>query len=70
MPETFQEPLLLNARQVCERIGFSRVTMWRWVKRGAFPAPVYPAPKLPRWRARDIEFWLSKLPKIGPKATA
>ena len=70
MPATFQAPLLLDARQVCERIGFSRVTMWRWVRRGAFPAPVYPAPRLPRWRASDIESWLLKLPKYEAKTAA
>ena len=52
---------LLTADAVAERIGFSRMTLHRWVKRGLFPAPIYCAPRVPRWRADEIESWIERL---------
>ena len=46
---------LLTAAEVAELFSISRVHVWRRVKAGHLPAPIYPAPKAPRWRADEIE---------------
>ena len=60
MPKT-PELQLLSTDAVTERTGFSRMTIYRWVKRGLFPKPLYPAPRVPRWRSDEIEDWLERL---------
>lgn len=46
---------LLTATEVAELFSISRVHVWRRVKAGHLPAPIYPAPKAPRWRSDEIE---------------
>lgn len=50
--------MYLNDKQVAERFGISRVTVWRWRKTdAAFPAPITLSPGCVRWRLVDIEVW-------------
>tara|TARA_B100000678_G_scaffold249106_1_gene223289 strand:+ start:1469 stop:1645 length:177 start_codon:yes stop_codon:yes gene_type:complete len=50
--------MFLSDKQVAERYGVSRVTIWRWVKTDpAFPSPVSLSPGCSRWKAADIETW-------------
>ena len=56
-----QKLQLLSADAVAERTGFSRMTLHRWVKRGLFPAPIYCAPRVPRWRSDEIDAWIERL---------
>ncbi|TQE90693.1 MAG: AlpA family phage regulatory protein [Spiribacter salinus] len=42
---------------LARRYGIHRVTVWKWVKEGRFPAPVRLAPSTTRWRASDVEAW-------------
>ena len=50
--------MYLTDKQVAERYGVSRVTIWRWVKVDpAFPRPVSLSPGSSRWKAADIEAW-------------
>lgn len=30
---------ILRNKHVCERLGISPATLWRWIKAGKFPAP-------------------------------
>ena len=46
---------LLTATEVAELFSISRVHVWRRVKAGHLPAPIYPAPEAPRWRSDEIE---------------
>lgn len=32
-------------------------TIWRWVKRGEFPAPVSLGPQTTAWRVEDLDAW-------------
>lgn len=32
-------------------------TIWRWVKRGEFPAPVSLGPQTTAWRVEDLDRW-------------
>lgn len=49
----------LNDRQLAERFGVARASVWRWVKSAdiAFPKPVSLSPGCTRWKLSDIEAW-------------
>ena len=49
--------MYLTDRQVAERLSISRTSVWRWVKRGAFPAPIQFSPGATRWKLADVEQW-------------
>jgi predicted DNA-binding transcriptional regulator AlpA len=40
---------LLTARESAQAVGLSTPAFWKGVKDQRFPAPVYPAPRAPRW---------------------
>jgi predicted DNA-binding transcriptional regulator AlpA len=42
---------------VCQRYGISRVTAWKWRRKGFMPAPVELAPHVVRWRLADLLEW-------------
>ena len=46
---------LLTAIEVATLLRISRVHVWRRVKAGNLPAPIYLAPRAPRWRADEID---------------
>ena len=48
-------PKLLTVAELAELFNISRVHVWRRVKAGHLPTPIYPAPRSPRWRADEIE---------------
>lgn len=50
--------MYMTDKQVAERFGISRVTVWRWRKTDpAFPAPITLSPGCVRWKLADIEMW-------------
>jgi len=53
------------AQLVPDVIPVSRSTIWRWVRRKAFPRPVKLAPRVTAWRWSDVEAWLSKQAATG-----
>jgi Predicted transcriptional regulator len=46
------------ARDVCERLGFSRQTLRRMVRAKRFPQPVEVSRMRYAWRIRDVEAWI------------
>ena len=50
---------LLRMAQVCELVGVSRATIYRWIASGSFPVPLKIGPAAVRWRLDDIEKWVS-----------
>jgi len=38
---------------------FSASTLWRKVRRGAFPAPIKVSPNVTAWRVRNVRAWLA-----------
>ena len=42
---------LFTVTTIAERLSVHPKTIWRWVREGRFPQPIYIAPRLPRWRA-------------------
>lgn len=51
------QTVFLTVRQVADRLGVSTDSIWRWKRRGVFPAAVRLGPGCTRWRLADIEAW-------------
>ena len=52
-----QKEKYLSARKLATSYEVSRVTPWRWAKKGAFPSPVKLGPNCTRWKLSDVEAW-------------
>jgi prophage regulatory protein len=49
---------ILRSREVCTRVGLSRTTLWRAVRRGDFPAPRQLTANAIGWLASEIDAWI------------
>ena len=45
----------LSDKDLADRYGVHRTTVWRWVSNGALPHPVKLSPGCTRWRGADVE---------------
>jgi len=45
---------LLTAERAAEAVGLSLAALWRAVAADRLPAPVYPAPRAPRWYRHEL----------------
>ena len=45
----------VSDRQVADRYGVSRATIWRWVRRGILPEPVSLSPGCTRWNVAQLD---------------
>ena len=66
------ENQMLRAPEVMARTGLSRVTIWRRVRAGTFPAPVEIGINSIGWPATEISAWLDSRPRrtYGAEAEA
>jgi len=49
------QPYLVNSAKVCQLLGISRTTLWRWkAKNDKFPQPVQLSSNVQRWRIDDV----------------
>lgn len=49
----------INARPASKGlIGVSDKTIWQWVKRGEFPAPIKLSDSITVWRLSDVKAWI------------
>ena len=53
------EARFLRLPDVLARYGCSRATVYAWMARGDFPAPVKLGRRLVAWRRHDLETWES-----------
>ena len=56
---------LLDFNQVLELVPYSRVHIWRLVRRGEFPAPVQLAGRKTAFRASEVEAWIESRPRVA-----
>ncbi|WP_347460892.1 AlpA family phage regulatory protein [Acinetobacter sp. ANC 7454] len=50
---------VVNARPASTGLlGVSDKTIWNWVKRGEFPAPIKLSPNVTVWRFSDVKAWM------------
>ncbi|MBK79596.1 MAG: AlpA family transcriptional regulator [Gammaproteobacteria bacterium] len=52
---------MIRISDVCDLVGTSRSTLYRWVGEGTFPAPVRISEKAVRWTLDEIEAWREAL---------
>jgi len=55
---------LLRQAEVLRLCGVSRVTLWHWRRRGAFPVALKLSPALIGWRESDIVEWQRTRPTV------
>ncbi len=67
-PTTTGEDAMLRYPEVERRTGLSRVTIWRKVRAGTFPAPRELGPNSVGWLESEIEAWRESRPRRGPTA--
>ncbi len=54
---------MLRAPEVMARTGLSRVTIWRRVRAGTFPAPTELGANSIGWPASEISAWIETRPR-------
>lgn len=62
LPETLALPTegFIRVKQLVRFIPFSRTTVWRKVKDGAFPRPVKLSAYVTAWRVADVRDWIEQ----------
>jgi predicted DNA-binding transcriptional regulator AlpA len=55
MEKTYDVTTLLTVKQLAGRLRISIRTVWRRVKAGELPAPLYPWNRTPRWPGDAVE---------------
>lgn len=58
---------ILRARELCERLGISRVTLWRWERAGLIPQKRKLGPNIIGWLESEVETWLASRPTAPPQ---
>lgn len=59
MAKRFQEKhTILRRKQVEDRTGLSRSTIYLWIQEGLFPKPINLGPRAVGWVEAEIEAWL------------
>ena len=55
---------ILSAKELINKIGLSRVTIWRMERRGEFPQRIVLSPGRVGWISDDIDEWIETRPRI------
>lgn len=55
-----QTPQVLRLPAVISMIGISKGSIYAYIKRGAFPAPIKLGPKASGWLASDVQAWIAE----------
>jgi len=58
---TMRPGMLIRLTELCELLGVSRSTVYKWMAEGTFPPPVRVSERAVRWRTADIEAWRGSL---------
>lgn len=54
------KPKILRLPAVLEMLGVSKPTIYLWIRKGNFPAPLKIGPKASGWSLAEIESWLAE----------
>jgi prophage regulatory protein len=63
-----QSDCILRIGEVTRRVGLARATLYRYVSRGDFPAPVRLGSRASGWRLSEVLEWVQTRPKREPLA--
>ena len=50
---------VLRLREVLERVGLSKSTLWRLIKARQFPRPINLGPRAVGWIEEEVDEWIS-----------
>ncbi|WP_395029726.1 helix-turn-helix transcriptional regulator [Alcaligenes aquatilis] len=56
----------LRVQAVSKRYGFSVASVWRWSKKGTFPAPVKLSERVTAWAVADLQAWEAERKNSAP----
>ena len=59
---------ILNPREVVEKIGLSRVTLWRLEKAGQFPERIKLTDHRVGWIESEVVEWIDSRPRVSKKS--
>ena len=59
--DALPDTALLRVQAVCELLGASTSTCWRWARTGRLPRPVKIGPQATRWRVGDLRKHIATL---------
>jgi len=54
---TLSQSRVLRSNELAEKLGVSRVTLWRWERRGHLPPKAQIGPNTVGWLESDIDKW-------------
>lgn len=57
--------MLLRIEDVCNLLGVSRTTLWRWRREGMFPQPRRVGPNVVGFLESEVDEWLQDRPVVG-----
>ena len=61
MTEAFhREPAILRRKQVEERTGLARSTIYQYINDGVFPRPVQLGPRAVGWIESEVSAWITE----------
>ena len=56
---------LLNIGEVVDRVGISKPTLYRQIKKGRFPRGTQVADRAVRWHSSQIDAWIAEKMEAG-----
>lgn len=59
----------ISDKQLAQRFGVHRTTLWAWVRDNGFPPPVRLSEHCTRWRLADVEEFERRREQIQPRAS-
>ncbi len=45
-------------KQIAQKFGVNKSTIWRWVREKKFPTPVILSARCTRWESSEVEQWI------------
>ena len=57
--------VLLPLEEVLRRTACKRSTLYRWIKKGLFPASVKLGPRRVAWRKSEVDRWIATRSRAG-----
>ena len=52
--------MLIGYNEIARRLGVDRITVWKWVRAGRFPAPLRIG-RARRWKESTVDEWINNL---------
>jgi prophage regulatory protein len=49
---------IIRQDELAERLGVTRVTLWRWCRQGLLPKPLQLGPNTTGWTVQEIDAWI------------